>query len=172
METSSFLHANTPFNLYLTSAKEDHPEIYNWLELINVNVVVILVIMTFISIINMCSALLVILLEKTQLIAILKTLGMTHRSLKKVFLSLGGFIALKGFVIGNIIALFIIISQHYWGWLTLPEDQYFLDKVPFNLTLQSWLLVNIGAIISILVTLWLPTILIAKMRISQTLRWE
>ena len=88
VEVEQFLQSNTPYNLYLSNAKEDHPEIYNWLELINVNVVVILVIMTFISVINMCSALLVILLEKTQLIAILKTLGMTNKSIKKVFLSL------------------------------------------------------------------------------------
>lgn len=172
-----FVHAGITFNedgtkLRIINIKEKYPQIFDWLGLIDKNVWVLLGLMLIISAFNMISGLLIIILDRTTMIGILKSLGMTNKGIRNIFLYQSGYLMLKGLFWGNLIGVGLCWLQYYFRFIKLNAESYFLDFVPINFNLFHLLLLNIGTLIITMSILILPSILIARISPAQTIRFD
>ncbi|HQB22203.1 MAG TPA: ABC transporter permease, partial [Bacteroidales bacterium] len=133
------------------SIVEDYPGIFDWLSLLDINVWVILVLMLSVAGFNMISGLLVIILERVNMIGILKSIGASNVKVAKVFIYVAGFLISRGMLIGNIIGIGLCLLQKYFGIITLDADSYYVSVVPINLDLIHLLLLNIGSLVITLI---------------------
>jgi lipoprotein-releasing system permease protein len=157
--------------LYVESVRDKYPQIFEWLELTNTNVWVILIIMVIVGTINMVSGLLVIILERTSMIGVLKALGAKSFSISKVFLYHGAFLIVKGLVLGNIIGLGLGFLQHYFGIVKLDPATYYIDSVPINFKLWHILALNAGTLFITTLVLVLPSLFIAFIRPAKAIKF-
>lgn len=157
---------------YVRSIRELNPIIFNWLDLLDLNVVVILALMMAVSGFTMISGLLIIILERTNMIGILKAIGQANGSLRRVFLYVSTFLIGRGMLWGNLIGLALCWVQWQFHVLTLDPSIYYLDAVPIRLSFSSWLLINIGALTVTLLMMLAPSYLITKISPARTIRFE
>jgi lipoprotein-releasing system permease protein len=157
---------------YVRSIKELNPMIFNWLDVLDINVAVILVLMMAVAGFTMISGLLIIILERTRMIGILKALGQENRSIRKIFLYISSFLIGKGMLWGNVIGLAVCFIQSYFHLIPLDPSNYYLDTVPIDLSVTSWLLINLGTWgVSMLMMLG-PSYLITQINPARTIRFE
>ena len=156
----------------VSTITERNMEIFNWLKMLDVNVYIIISLMIAVAIINMTAALLVIILEKTQMIGILKSLGASNWSVRKIFIYNGGYLILVGLLIGNALGLSLIFIQSNFELITLNEENYFVRVVPMELPMFNLLLINIGAFVICLTALILPSYFITKISPINAIRKE
>ena len=136
------------------------------------NIVLIIVLMILASSINMIVALLVYIMEKTQTIGVLKALGATNWTIRKIFLYHAVHIIVKGLVIGNIAAILIILLQKYGKIITLNPDNYFVGEVPFYLNFWMFFLINLGTILVATLALIIPTYIISKITPVEAIKFD
>lgn len=148
------------------------PQIFDWLQLLDMNVWVILALMLVVASFNMVSGLLVIILERTRMIGILKSIGQADWSIRKVFLYLSGMLISRALLWGNILAIIICVVQEKFHFLKLDPTSYYTNFVPINFSLFHLLLLNIGTIIFTVLLLIIPTYFIAKVSPEKTIRFE
>ena len=158
--------------LYTRSIKQLNPMIFVWLDILDTNVVVILLLMLVVAGFSMISGLLIIILERANMIGILKALGENNTSIRKIFIYISAFLIAKGLLWGNIIALLICLIQKYFGILKLDPEIYYTSAVPIDLNIFSILLINIGTLIVTLLMLIGPSYLVAKISPAKTIRFE
>lgn len=139
-----------------------YPQIFDWLTLLDMNVWVILILMTLVAGMNMISGLFIIILEKTNMIGILKSIGAKDASIRKIFLYHGGFLIGKGLLYGNILGISLCALQYFGGVFPLDASMYFVDTVPINLSLTHLLLINAGSLAATLAMLVLPSYVITS----------
>lgn len=161
-----------PYKYKLVPAEELYSNIFNWLEMIDVNAIIIIVLMLMVAAVNMVSALIILILEKVTLIGILKAIGMNHNSIKNIFLLISLKILSWGLFFGNFIAIALIIIQQHYHIFTLNPEAYYIDYIPVEWNWLDWILLNVGTIVTCLIFMFLPTFLINKMSPAQILRWE
>ena len=118
--------------------------------------------MIVVAVVNMSSALLVLIVEKTKMIGILKALGIQNISLRKIFIYHGGLLLSIGFIIGNLIAIILIWIQNEYGILKLPQENYYLDKVPVSYPLETILFINLVSFSFCFLSMILPSIISSK----------
>ena len=160
-------------NTYLTrSVKQMKPEIFDWLSVLDMNVIIILVLMLVVAGFSMISGLLIIILEKASMIGTLKALGQNNSSIRKIFLYFSAFLIGKGLFWGNILAIGLCLIQHYFGIAKLNPEVYYLTKVPVDISILSIVLINIGAFLLTLAMLIGPSYLVAKISPAKTIRFE
>ena len=162
----------TPYNLNAQSIKEKTPQIFNWLDLQDVNVFVILILMLIVGVINMITALLILILERTKTIGILKALGATNWSVRKIFLYSAVNLIVKGLLVGNAIALSFAFLQKQFSLISLDPATYYMDTVPINFDLTYILLLNIGTVVVCYVVLIIPSVIITKITAIRAIRFE
>ncbi|MDR2810864.1 MAG: ABC transporter permease [Tannerellaceae bacterium] len=159
-------------SLYVRSIKDLNPMIFGWLDVLDTNVVVILVLMLAVAGFTMISGLLIIILERIRMIGILKALGQSNRSIRKVFLYISFFLISKGMLWGNLIGITVCFVQQTFRIFKLNPSTYYLDAVPIDLNLSSLLLLNLGALLAILLMMLGPTRLITHIEPAQSIRFE
>ena len=157
---------------YTRTALELQPQIFNWLALLDVNMVVILTLMMLVAGFTMIAGLLILILEKTSLIGTLKALGANNWTIRKVFLYQSAYLIGKGMLWGNVIGLLICGIQAYFGVLKLDPTVYFVDTVPIELTFGAWLLLNIGVACITLCMMLLPSHIIAKISPVKAIKFD
>jgi lipoprotein-releasing system permease protein len=148
------------------------PQIFDWLNLIDVNVWVILTLVIAVAGFNMISGLLIIILERTSMIGLFKAMGSTNWSIRKIFLYLASLLIGKGMIWGNIIGIAICIIQSKFGIFKLDPATYYLEVVPINLKILHIILLNIGTLIITVVMLIIPSYIIAKISPIKTIRFN
>jgi lipoprotein-releasing system permease protein len=158
--------------LQVVSIKDKYRHIFDWLSLLDMNVWVILVLMVLVAGFNMVSSLLVIILERTQMIGILKAMGARNWSIRKVFLYFSMMLILKALVWGNILGIGICLIQQYTQVLKLDPTSYFLEYVPINLKIWHILLLNLGTVVITILMLLLPSYFITRISPEKTIRFE
>jgi len=159
-----------PPHLNIQSIREKLPEIFEWLSLQDINEVVILSLMIVVAIINMITALLILMLERTRMIGILKSLGSTNWSIRRIFMFYAAIIAGKGMLWGNISGITICLLQKYGHFIKLSEENYYLSEAPILLQFNHILFLNAGTLFVIVIFLILPTWLITRISPVRTLR--
>lgn len=152
--------------------RELHQDLFQWLSYLDMNIWVILTLMLLVSLINMCSTLLVLILERTNMIGILKSLGADNSMLRNTFLINGIVLTLKGLLYGNILALTIAFVQMKTGWLSLDQSTYFIETVPVQLEWLPLLLINLGTLFICLLTLLIPTHLVSRISPIKAIRFD
>ena len=157
-------------SVYATSAVAQYPQLFEWLSLIDFNVVFILVLMTIVAGFNMISGLLIMLFENISTIGLLKSLGMTDRSISKVFLSSSAVLILKGMTIGNILAFVFCIVQNSTHLIGLNPENYFVSFVPVNINWGLVLTSDLVSFVVIMVSLLIPCIFISRVDPADTVR--
>ena len=158
--------------LQVVSIKEKYRHIFDWLGLLDMNVWVILGLMILVAGFNMVSSLLVIILERTQMIGILKAMGARNWSIRKVFLYFSVMLILKALALGNVLGIGICLIQKYTHVLKLDPASYYLEYVPINLTILHVVLLNVGTIVITILMLLLPSYFITKVSPEKTIRFE
>lgn len=159
---SERVYGNIDINLKSYSIKEYYPLIFQWLSLLDINTQVILVLMLAVAVINMISALLIIILERTNMIGILKALGSTNWNIQKIFLHNAAFLIGFGLLLGNILGVGFCIFQKETHFFTLDQASYYISFVPIELHISDLLLLNAGTLIICLLVLLVPSMLVAK----------
>ncbi len=158
--------------LKVSTIKDIYPQIFDWLSLLDMNTVVLLVIMFVIASINMITALLILILERTRMIGVLKSMGATIGSIRKVFIYNGLYILIKGLIWGNVIALGFCFLQYYTHILPLNPQMYYVDYVPLEINFVKIILVNAGMIILTFLVLLLPSFIISKIDPVKAIRFN
>jgi lipoprotein-releasing system permease protein len=151
---------------------EKYPALFEWIQLFDINIVVIIVIMILVAGINMITALLVLILEKTQLIGILKSMGANNISIQKVFMYNASFLILLGLFWGNLIGLSLLFAQKYFGVITLNPETYYVSVAPVYIGLDYILMLNIGTLILCLAMLLIPSLIISKISPVKAIKFE
>ncbi len=159
-------------SLYVSTSARTYPQIFDWLGLLDLNVTVILILMTLVAGFNMVSGLLIMVLRNISTIGTLKTMGMNDRSIGKVFVQSGAVAALKGLLWGNALALLFCLIQGTTHILPLDPENYFVSFVPVHINIWAILGADIAAYAGILLMLWLPARLIARIDPSKTVKAE
>ncbi len=158
--------------LKATSIIENQPDIFVWLGFLDVNVIIILVLMILIGIINMGSALLVLILIRSNFIGMMKAMGATNWSIRKIFLIQAGFLIGRGMLWGNIIGLAICLGQKYFGFIPLDPEVYYLSQVPIEINVWHWILLNIGTLVVCLSALIIPSMVIARINPVKAIKFN
>ena len=155
---------------YVSSSKRTYPQVFDWLNLLDFNVVIILILMTVVAGFNMVSGLLIMLLRNISTVGTLKTLGMDNRAIGRLFVRIGAEAVLKGMLIGNAAALLFCLLQGTTHLIPLDPANYFVAWVPVRVNLLWILGADAVAFIGILLLLWIPTRVIARIDPAQTVK--
>ncbi|HRG02368.1 MAG TPA: ABC transporter permease [Bacteroidia bacterium] len=160
------------YNYTIASVKQLQSSIFSWLDMIDVNAVIIITLMVLVAAINMISALLILILERTNLVGILKALGLDNVSVRKIFFHVSLQLLIKGLLFGNLIGVGFCILQSQFQFLSLNPATYYLDAVPINISIIHILLINLGTIITCLVMMFLPTLILNKITPIKAIRFS
>jgi lipoprotein-releasing system permease protein len=167
-----YFQGNEQVDFRLRTVKEDQQQIFLWLDFLDYNVIIILVLMILIGIINMGSGLLVLIITKTQLIGLLKAIGATNWDIRKLFLHQAVFIILRGMLIGNSIGIGICLLQEYFTLIPLNPATYYLDAVPIELNVWHILLLNLGTLVVCTAALIIPSYVITRISPIKALKFD
>ncbi|MFO8054671.1 MAG: FtsX-like permease family protein [Bacteroidales bacterium] len=171
-EYTNKIYETTGFDLKVENIRSLHPQIMDWLDMLNTNVIIIIILMVLVSAITMVSTLLILILEKTNMIGILKALGSKNKSIRKVFIYNALYIVGKGLLWGNIIGLGLLFIQKSTGLITLDETTYYMAYVPVNFNLAHILLVNAGTVMICFLFMILPSYLVSRINPVDAIQFD
>jgi len=158
--------------MYAETIQEKQSTIFEWLELQDINESVSYFLMALVAIINMTTVLLILILERTSMIGVLKALGQTDWGLRKIFIYNAVYIVGLGILFGNILGLGIAFLQKSTGYMKLDETNYYLSSIPIEFDIFSIMAINLGAILVTAIVMILPTFLITRISPIDILRFD
>jgi len=161
-----------PNDLFSQTIRDKSPSIFDWLELQDINEIVILALMILVSIINMITALMILILERTNMIGTLKSLGYTNWGIRKIFLYYATYIICIGLFWGNLIGISICMTQDYFEIIKLSEADYYLSYAPIEFNWLSILGLNLGTLIITLIFLIIPSYLVTRISPVEAIRFK
>ena len=172
-EVNAFLPVDEDNSFYkLVTLRETAPQVFDWLNLLNMNVWVILVLIVIVAVFNMVSGLLILILDKTSLIGTLKALGYRNVNLSKLFLYISLGLTGRGMLVGNALALLLGWLQYQFKIISLDPVAYYMDTVPIHFDLLYLMLLNVGVLVVSTLMLVVPTMLISRIRPIDAIRFE
>lgn len=160
-------HARKAFSIV-----DHYASIFSWLQLLDFNMMVILVLMLCVSGFTMVSGLFILILERTQTIGVLKAMGATNTKIRNVFLSFAGFIIVRGLLIGDVVAIGLLLIQQKYGLIHLDPANYYVETVPVEINLWAIVLVNVGTLVLTTLALVLPSYMVSRIQPSKTIKFE
>ena len=169
---TQMVYEKIDYDLNTQTIKEINPQIFDWLKLQDINVNVIIILMLIVAGINIITALLILILERTKLIGILKAIGQNNWSVRKVFLYNASYLIGKGLFWGNLLGIGLCLLQKYFHLISLNPSTYYMNTVPIHLAFSDVLLLNFGAMLSCILMLIIPTYLITKITPIKAIRFE
>ena len=154
------------------TTEEIYPNIFDWLSLQNNTIVIVLIIMIVVATLNLVTCLIILVLERTPMIGVLKAIGTPNGSIQRIFLYQGSIITLFGLLLGNGFGLLVCWLQDRYGFITLPEDAYFISKAVVKLEWWHLLLVNGGTFLICFLVLMIPTLIIRRMQPARAIQFR
>ena len=146
------------------------PGLFEWVSLFDFNVAIILILMLLVGTLNMATALLVLILERSKMIGLLKSMGARNVLIQQVFLWNAFYIIIKGIFIGNLIGLVLVFGQKKFNWIHLDPSTYYVSEVPILLSFSNLFLLNAGVIIICTILLYVPSLVVTKIDPSKVMR--
>jgi len=171
-ESAWLFSENVGFNYQLNTVKDLYGTIFMWLDKLDMNGVIIIVLMIVVAVINMITALLILILERTNMIGLLKAMGMNNFNIRRIFLYISLKLLLRGLLWGNLLGIGLALLQKHFKLIKLDSATYYVDSVVIELSWVNYLLLNIGTAIVCLLFLFIPTILITKISPIKTIRFD
>lgn len=151
---------------------EKYPQIFDWLELQDLNILIIIVLMLVVAGFNMISGLIIMILERTNMIGILKAMGAKNIFIRKIFIYQSGYLIIRGLFWGNLLGILLCIIQMKFELISLDPSSYYLTTVPVNLDLFYLFLINIGTIITIVMFLLIPSGIVSSISPARAIRFN
>ena len=167
-----FIYNNIGVELNATKITDRFQEVFAWLKLLDINVLVVFVFAILVASINMISALLILILNRTNTIGILKALGASDWQVRKIFLYHAAYLIGKGLLFGNLLGIGISLFQKTTGLISLPQDSYYLSSVPIELSISYLFFVNIGTFILCVCMLLIPSYIVTKISPVKAIRLD
>ncbi|MGE4586265.1 MAG: ABC transporter permease [Mangrovibacterium sp.] len=164
--------ANQESPFLLVNIRHKFPQIFDWLDLLDMNVWIILSLMVLVAGFNMISGLLVIILERTRMIGILKSMGAANANIRKVFLYLSAFLVSQGLFWGNLLGISLCLIQKYLHPVQLDPASYYVSTVPISLSPWNLLVLNLGALAATMLMLTVPSWLVSRIVPEKTIRFD
>ena len=152
--------------------QESYPQIFTWLDLLDINVWIILALMVCVAGFTMISGLLIIILERTQMIGLLKALGARNQTVRHTFLWFAAFIISQGLLLGNVIGIGLVLLQQHTGFISLDPSSYYVDTAPMELNIPVLLALNVATLIICIFVLIAPSFLISHISPARSMRYE
>ena len=171
-EIANELYQVLPSKLDSIPVSDRFSSIFQWISLFDFNVLIILIVMILVGVINMATALLVLILERSRMVGLLKALGATHSTIQRIFIYNGIVIMARGLVFGNLIGLIFYFFQKIFGLITLDPETYFVSIAPVSIAWFEVLYLNLLFLFLAIVLLWLPLKIVLKFSPSQVLRFR
>ncbi len=171
-DVNNVIYYSIPPNLISYTARELYPQIFDWLDLQDMNVFIIIVLMLLVAGITIISMLLIIVLERTSTIGILKSFGASNSFIRKVFLQRSRRILLIGMLFGNIFGIGLCLIQKYTEIIKLSPESYYLSSVPIELNISYVLMLNLGTFILWVLMMLVPTMVVNNINPSKSIRFE
>ena len=159
-------------NLAAESSREQYADIFGWLETHDINAAVITVIMLIVAIFNMVTAMLILVLERTRMVGVLKSMGMKNRTIRHIFGHRALRIIAKGIIIGNVLALALLLAQKYLHLVKLDEDGYFLSEIPVSLGAWWIVAINLIFVVIILAVTYLATLIVGRIKVADAIKYS
>ncbi len=171
-EKGEEVYAEIPSTYNSVTIEEKYFNIFEWLKLFDFNILVILIIMIVVATINMVVALLVLILERTQMIGILKAIGANNWTIRKIFLYNASYLILRGLFWGNLIGIGLLLVQKYFGIIKLNPENYYVTEAPVTLNIFHILALNLGTVLVCLLVLIIPSYIITKISPVKAIRFD
>ena len=151
---------------------EINPNIFDWLNLQDQTIVIVLIIMTVVAVLNLITCLIILVLERTRMVGVLKALGTPNGTIQQIFLFNGMIIAVTGIVLGNLVGLGICWLQDHYGLISLPEDMYYISRAEARIVWWQVALVNLGTLFTCFLILVIPTFIIRRIEPIRAIRFR
>jgi lipoprotein-releasing system permease protein len=171
-EVTATINNTIAVNLNAKSIKELTPQIFSWLDVLDVNAIIIIVLLLFVSMINMISALIILILDRTNMIGVLKAMGATNKNITTVFLIHASKLILLGLLIGNLLGLGLCFLQSHFGIVQLEEASYYLKTVPISINWFNILILNIATLLLCQIALLIPALIVTKISPVKAIRFS
>ena len=160
-------------NTYSThTIKELYPSIFSWLSLLDTNVYVILILMILLSVFTMSAGLLIIILERTNFIAVMKSLGAANNQIRRIFLHFAALLIVRGLFWGNVLGLGVALIQQHFHLVHLDPSTYYVDAVPITISWPLIVLLNVATLLITLLVLMIPSYLVSRIQPARVMRFE
>ncbi|MBA3663144.1 MAG: ABC transporter permease [Bacteroidetes bacterium] len=160
------------YSYNVNTIKEIYANIFIWLDKLDINGIIIIVLMILVAVINMITALLILILERTNMVGLVKSLGMSNASVRKIFMFISIRLIGKGLLWGNVVGIGLCYLQYYFKLIKLDSATYYVDYVAIDINWLYFLILNAGTFLICILMLFLPTILISKLTPIKTLRFD
>ncbi len=164
------IYSELPSNIDLQGVDELYSGIFNWISMFDFNILVILTVVIFVAILNITIAIIILVIEKSRLIGLMKIFGAPFGKIQGIFFLVSLKVIIKGLIIGNIIGLILIFSQDQFNLIRLDPNNYFVNVVPVEISLPNIVVVNFLLLIFSIMAFWIPMLIISKMEIIKVLK--
>ena len=168
----SSIYHKLPSDLDVIEITRQYATIFQWISLFDFNILIIIIVMIVVGVINMSTALLVLILERSSMIGLFKSLGAGNRLIQKIFLYNGIAIMSQGLLWGNLMGVLFFLTQKYWGWIRLDPETYYVNVAPVSLNFWDVLWLNFGFLLVSSLLLWIPSLIISNIRPARVLRFR
>jgi len=158
--------------LQVQKITERNADIFTWLEMLDINVIVIIALMIFVSVVNMTSALLIIILERQQMIGTLKSMGIADSAVMRIFIRNAAWIIGKGMLWGNLAGIGLAYIQHRWSIVKLDAENYYLDRVPIKFDLTLMLAMDAGTLVICILAMIVPAMYVLRISPIKAIRFS
>jgi lipoprotein-releasing system permease protein len=161
-DTGDAINDKLPSELQAKTIKETEADIFVWLDMQDINAIIILSLMLFVAVINIISAMLVLILERTSMIGMLKAMGGTNSLIRWIFINYSSNLLMRGLIAGNILGVGLCLIQQFTGVITLPKESYYVDQVPILLNPLAIVALNLLTISASFIVLWITSLIIRR----------
>ena len=168
----SSIYHKLPSDLDVIEITRQYATIFQWISLFDFNILIIIIVMIVVGVINMSTALLVLILERSSMIGLFKSFGAGNRLIQKIFLYNGIAIMSHGLLWGNLMGVLFFLTQKYWGWIRLDPETYYVNVAPVSLNFWDVLWLNFGFLLVSSLLLWIPSLIISNIRPARVLRFR
>ncbi len=170
--TANDLLQEVPMHLQVKTIIDIYPQLFDWLGLLDINVVVIIILMIVVACINMSTAILILIVERSNMIGMLKAMGASNTLIQRIFVVMAARLIGLGLLIGNAVGLGIAVTQYHFGWIKLNQEAYFLSEVPIYLSAFDVLWINAGAFAVCVLIMLLPARFVSRVHPVKTIRFD
>jgi lipoprotein-releasing system permease protein len=160
------------YKMNIRTIRQIQPQLFDWLNLLDLNVIIIIILMILVACINMSTALLILIVERSNMIGVLKALGTRNATVGKLFLYMASYLMLGGVLIGDIVGIGLCWSQKQFAWFKLSQEAYYLSEIPIRLELTDIVAINIGAFLVCLLVLIIPSRFVLRITPVKAIRFE
>lgn len=172
ISVSSSIYQKLPSDIDVIEITRQYATIFQWISLFDFNILIIIIVMIVVGVINMSTALLVLILERSSMIGLFKSLGVSNNMIQKIFLYNGVAIMSQGLLWGNLVGVLFFLTQKHLGWIRLDPETYYVNVAPVSLNFGDFIWLNLGFLVVSSLLLWIPSLIISNINPARVLRFR